>query len=117
MSKGEWVHVLHEPITTPEGTTLTQLKFPRMKGKYMRKYQMRISQGDIERARAGEEVGTSMSFCFDDFMTVGAAMLADEHGPVTASYIIDEMGPQDVQEVVARLGELFAGGRTTGKTS
>ncbi len=110
-NKEAWTHPLSEPITMPDGSTLTELKFPRMKGKYMRKFRMRIEQGDIERARAGEEVKASMSLNYDDYMVIGAAMLADEHGPVSAGYIFDEIGPADLHEVIGKLGERFAGGQ------
>lgn len=114
--KEGWSHQLSEPITLPDGKVLTELKFPRMKGKYMRKFRMRIDQGDIERARAGDEVGSSMSLNYDDYMVIGAYMLSDEHGPITATFIFDEMGPSDIHEVIGKLGERFAGGQRTGET-
>ena len=117
MSKEAWTFPLSEPVTLPDGTQLTSLKFPRMKGKYMRKFQMRVQQGDVERARAGEDFGVSMTINFEDFINIGVAMLTDEHGPVSARYIFDELSPADTTEVVGRLGELFAGGRPTGRTS
>lgn len=116
MANEPWVHPLREPINLPDGRTLSELKFPRMKGKYMRKFRMRIERGDIDRARSGEDFGQTMTINWDDYMVIGTAMLADEHGHVSAGIIFDEMGPEDVTEVVAKLGERFAGGQTTGKT-
>jgi len=113
--KAAWTHTLKEPITLPDGEEISSLGFPRMKGKYLRKFRMRIEQGDVERARAGEEVTSSMTLAYDDYMVIGAAMLADTGlGPVSAAYVFDEMGAEDVHEVVAKLGERFAGGQTTG---
>ena len=76
----------------------------------------KCNRGDAESASSGAGTG-SLTITWDDYMAIGAAMLADEHGPVTAGLIFDEMGPEDVTEVVGKLGERFAGGRMTGETA
>lgn len=101
----EHKHTLKQPITLPDGTALSEIVFPPMKGKYMRKF--------AARANAGGEQEIS----YDQLMGIGAAMLADRYGAVTAGVIFDEMQPEDVHDVVAWVGEAFAGGQTTGKTA
>lgn len=114
--KEAWDYTLIDPITLPDGEVVKVLHFPRMKGKYLRKFRMRIEQADVERARAGEEVGSTMNFSYDDYMVIGAAMLADSDlGRVSAAAVFDEMGAEDVHEVIGKLGERFAGGQKTGK--
>lgn len=113
-TKDAWTHQLVEPITLPDHV-LTELNFPRMKGKYMRKFQMRVEQDQIQAAKRGEEVSASMSFSYDQYMVIGEAMLADTHGPVSAKLIFEEMSPEDVHAVVSVLGERFGGGQKTGK--
>ena len=115
-ANGPWTHTLAEPITLPTGERVEALKFPRMKGKYMRKFRLRVDRGDADGASSSGGTG-SLTITWDDYMAIGAAMLADEHGPVTAGLIFDEMGPEDVTEVVGKLGERFAGGRMTGETA
>ena len=114
--KDAFTHQLKHPIKLPD-QQLSELKFPRMKGKYMRKFEMKIGQEQIEQARSGKEVGSSMTLSYGQYMELGEYMLKDEYGPVTAHLIFDEMDPEDVHEVVAVLGERFAGGQTTGATA
>lgn len=123
--KDPFTYPLKHPITLPH-TTLTELRFPGMKGKYMRKFTMTVQREEIEAKRdpgtAGEggnaaerpaaELGIEMSY--GRYMVLAEAMLADEYGLVTARLILDEMDPDDVHEVVSRVGERFAGGRTIG---
>lgn len=99
----EHTHTLQHPITLPDGKTLTEITFPRMKGKYMRKF--------------SAKVGGEQEITYDTLMSIGASMLADKYGQVTAQIIYDEMDPDDVHEVNAWVGERFAGGQATGTTA
>lgn len=129
MNKGPFTYTLKNPITLPD-SVVEVLNFPRMKGKYMRKFQARATQAQAQaqadaKARAaqglppeeseGDEVIASMEY--EQFMSIGEKMLADTHGPISARLIFDEMDPDDVHEVVALVGERFAGGQTTGETA
>lgn len=112
MSKRDaFTYTLQHPITLPDGE-VTELKFPRMKGKYMRQFQAR------QRAAEAADEGAETSVEYDQFMAMAERMLADNgHGPVSAHLILDEMDPDDVHQVVALVGERFAGGRATGATA
>ena len=111
-----FVYPLKHPIVLPH-QTLNELRFPAMKGKYMRRFTMTVQREAVEArcdgdADAAAEVGIEMSY--GRYMVLAEAMLSDEYGPVTARLILDEMDPEDVHEVVSRVGERFAGGPTTG---
>jgi hypothetical protein len=114
--KEPFTYPLKHPIALPL-QTLSELRFPAMKGKYMRKFTMTVQREEAEarRTAGGEtvaEVGIEMSY--GRYMVLAEAMLSDEYGLVTARLILDEMDPEDVHEVVSRVGERFAGGPTTG---
>ena len=126
--KEPFTYPLKHPIELPH-TTLTELRFPGMKGKYMRKFTKTVQREETEAKReqsaTGEagsaperamaELGIEMSY--GRYMVLAEAMLADEYGLVTARLILDEMDPEDVHEVVSRVGERFAGGRTIGTSA
>jgi hypothetical protein len=116
--KDAFSHPLACPIVLPD-QTLTEIKFPRMKGKYMRKFTVTMSrppEGAETSNAAADEPNLSVPFNYGQYMTVGEAMLADVYGPVSARLIFDEMDPEDVHTVVALVGERFAGGQATGQT-
>jgi hypothetical protein len=110
MERGPFDYTLKHPIELPD-RTIERLEFPRMKGKFMRKFQAKATQAQANAAAAGE---ATVAMEYEQFMAMGEQMLADKYGAVSARLIFDEMDPEDVHEVVGLVGERFAPGLETG---
>lgn len=105
-----WTHPLIHAIKLPDGKEITELAFPKMKGKFMRKFAARAEENS-------DKSGSSAVIEYDQFMTIGELMLAETQGKIVARLIFEEMDPEDVHAVVAAVGERFAGGQQTGATA
>jgi hypothetical protein len=118
MDRAPFSYTLQHPLTVPghrgpDGELLKVLEFPKMKGKFMRTFKARATQEQIAAQAQGEEAGGELAY--DQFMLIGEKMIAENYGPVSARFIFDEMDPDDVHQVVALVGERFAGGLVTGE--